>query len=364
MPTVYKVLGQTTTTAASASTIPNLILDPLVNVTSQSQANITPNQAVQATTTGYTAGWRLMAENGATTNNFLTGVDIFGAGNANAAFSGTNSLWVNANSGSNGYQFGWTTGPATTDSTQIFTGTGNTTVGASSIPVSPSTTYYFGAYLNCSGASIAAVQFRVKWFTSAGVFISQYAGAVSPGLSTATWVKNSASATSPSTAAYAVFLIYGQMNTSTSFGFDNAWFSADSASSTTFPTPTTASATLTAPFNARTTNSWSGTANASTTVSTFAGALTDLYTVPASTSTIASTLAIANLSTTATTYRVLVLKSGETAAKKNFIAFDEAIPANSSVSRTLGMTLAAGDKIQVASDVADVSATLFGSEIS
>jgi hypothetical protein len=364
MPTTYKVLGQTTTTAASASTIPNLILDPLVNVTSQSQANITTGQVVQAVTTGYTAGWRLMAESGASTNNFLTGVDIFGAGAANAAFSGTNSLWVNANSGSNGYQFGWSTGPATTDSTQTFAGTGNITVGPNAIPVSPSTTYYYGAYLNCSSTTGLNIQFRVKWYTSAGVYISASSGSVSPGFTANTWVKNSASATSPSTAAYAVFLIYGGMNNATSYGFDNAWFSAESASSTTFPTPTTGTTILTAPFNTRTTNVFSGTSNASTTVSTFAGALTDLYTVPVSTSTVASTLTLTNLGTTATTYRVLVLKSGETAAKKNFIAFDAPIGANSTDTFTLGMTLATGDKIQVASDSADVSATLFGSEIS
>jgi hypothetical protein len=358
MPTTYKVLGQTTTTVAAASTVNNLIPDPVVNVTTMSVNNITSNQPGQITSTGYQTQWRGAAESN--TNQFFSGIDNFGAGNANAAWQGTNSLWAYNNSGSTS-QLGFTTAPV--GSNGALGSTGNITVGGvGPMPVSASTTYYYGAYINATNATSYSGDFRVKWYTSAGVYISE--STFSPTFATGTWTKNSGSATSPSTAGYATVGIYCNMPNSRGFGIDGIWFSSVSGSTTTFPTPDGANLTMTAPFSTRISNTFSGTSNASSTVTTNAGALTDLYTVPASTSTVASTLTLANLGTTATTYRVLVLKSGETAAKKNFIAFDEAIAANSSVSRTLGMTLATGDKIQVASDVADVSATLFGSEIS
>ena len=97
-----------------------------------------------------------------------------------------------------------------------------------------------------------------------------------------------------------------------------------------------------------------------------AGDTVTVYTVPTSTSAVVSSLLISNLSTSATTYRIAVVPSGQTLALKHFISFDEAISANSSVTRTLGITLAAGDKIQIISPltVNQLSASAFGSEIS
>lgn len=359
MPTTYKVLGQTTTTAASAGATVNLITDPTLEGISFSQTNIAAQQPVAITAGGST--WKLQAEITAN-NTFNDGVTRWGSSSGNAKYAGVNSIWCSI-TGTN--QVGFITGPATSTASLTFASTGNypSNLLSSLIPVSPNTVYYYGAYLNVGNVSSYTVTYLVKWYTSNGTWISH--SAFNTTVTQNTWTKANSSSTSPSTAAYAVVSIYANFGDSgQSLGMDNAWLSTDSASSTTFPTPSTNNAATTAPFTTRLFNNWSGAVNASTTVTTYAGALTDLYTVPSATSTVASTLAIANLSTSATTYRVLVLKSGETAAKKNFIAFDIPIGATSADTLTLGMTLAAGDKVQVASDTADVSATLFGSEIS
>lgn len=361
MPTTYKTLGQTTATAASATVVNNLITDPTLEAlaTSGAQTSIAGNQAV-ATTLGST--WKLTAES--TTNSFRSGVSNFGAGNAKAAYAGTNSFWAEQiAAGTN--KIGFLTGAATTS-------TGLDTDGTSSYPqsllgetfaISPSTTYYYGAYLY-AWSGTPTVELRIKWYGSTGIYISS-SSTTATSLSTTAWTKSSSSATSPSTAAYATMAIWGNLGNGLEFGFDNAWFTADSTANTTFPTPTGSigNAILTAPFNKRSDLAWSGTANSSTTITTYAGALTDLYTVPASTQTVVSTITATNLTTSATSCRVLVLPSGQTAAAKNFIVFDGTLPANSTEAYTLGITLAAGDKIQVASDTANVSFSAFGSEI-
>ena len=358
MPTTYKVLGQTSATAPASSVINNLIPDPVVDIVTLTNLNITANSPIQATTTGYTAVWRCVAESA--TNTWFSGISNFGAGNANAAWQGTNSLWAYNNSGSTS-QLGFTTVGA--GGNGYFGNTGSITTSANGVmPVTAGTTYYYGVYTNATNATSYSGAWRIKWYTSAGSYISEDNPSIS--IATGTWTKNSSSSVAPASAAYATMGIYFNMPNSRGFGIDGIWFSDQSSSSTTFPTPTTASTRLTAPFNTSIVNGFSGTANASTTVTQYVGALTDLYTVPSATSAVASSITVANLGTSATTYRILVLPSGQTAAKKNFIAFDAPIGANSTDTFTLGMTLAAGDKVQVASDSANVSATLFGSEIS
>ena len=367
MPTTYKTLGQTSATTASASAVANLIPDPILNITGLSQANLAANTSVQLTSSGYTTAWRGQSE--PATNQYYDGVNLWGTG-ANKSWEGTNSLWVNNNSGSTAQQ-GFSTTAVTTNTGIAFNGGGNLHAGALTtngvMPVTASTTYYFGGYVNVGSTTTStSVTYIVKWYGSTGTYISG-SNATVPTLAANTWLKASSSATSPSTAAYATVTIFANQPANRNFGIDGIWFSTLASSTTTFPTPTTtalATTTLNTPFDTRVTNAWSGTENLSTTISSYAGALTDLYTVPSATQTVVSSIAVANLGSSATTYRILVLPSGQTAAKKNFIAFDEAIPANSSVTRTIGMTLAAGDKIQIASDVANVSATLFGSEIS
>ena len=89
---------------------------------------------------------------------------------------------------------------------------------------------------------------------------------------------------------------------------------------------------------------------------------TALYTVPASTEAIVSTITIAN-QTTAGTYRLAVRPDGETLAAKHYLAYDVAIPANSTHTYTMGVTLNAADVITVYASSASQSFNAFGSEI-
>jgi len=90
---------------------------------------------------------------------------------------------------------------------------------------------------------------------------------------------------------------------------------------------------------------------------------TNLYTVPSATNAVCSTLAIANRDVS-TTFRVAVRPAGATIANQHYIVYDSAISAGDSVFLTLGISLAATDVVTVYAGTADLSFSLFGSEIS
>lgn len=89
---------------------------------------------------------------------------------------------------------------------------------------------------------------------------------------------------------------------------------------------------------------------------------TTLYTVPSATQAVGSTLAICNRSTS-TTFRVAVRPAGATLANQHYIVFDNFIEQYDTVFLTLGVTLAATDVVTVYAGSANLSFTLFGSEI-
>lgn len=89
---------------------------------------------------------------------------------------------------------------------------------------------------------------------------------------------------------------------------------------------------------------------------------TTLYTVPAAKATVCSTLVICNRDAS-TTYRVAVRPAGATLSGEHYIAYEATIEQYSSISLTLGMTLAATDVVTVYAGTANVSFNLFGSEI-
>jgi hypothetical protein len=91
--------------------------------------------------------------------------------------------------------------------------------------------------------------------------------------------------------------------------------------------------------------------------------LTTLYTVPASTSAVVSTLIVCNTATNATTYRIAVRPAGATVATQHYVAYDASIPANDTVTLTLGVTLAATDVISVYAASANVAFAAYGVEI-
>jgi hypothetical protein len=91
--------------------------------------------------------------------------------------------------------------------------------------------------------------------------------------------------------------------------------------------------------------------------------LTTLYTVPASTSAVISTLVVCNTASGATTYRIAVRPAGATVATQHYVAYDAALPANDTVTLTLGVTLATTDVISVYAGAASVAFAAYGVEI-
>ena len=89
---------------------------------------------------------------------------------------------------------------------------------------------------------------------------------------------------------------------------------------------------------------------------------TALYTVPSATSAVVSTLSVCNRGVS-TTFRVAVRPAGATLANQHYIVYDNGLNANDAVFLTLGITLAATDVVTVRAGTADMSFSLFGSEL-
>jgi hypothetical protein len=91
--------------------------------------------------------------------------------------------------------------------------------------------------------------------------------------------------------------------------------------------------------------------------------LASLYTVPSATQAIVSTVTVCNIAATATTYRIAVRPAGASIATSQYLAYDAALPANDTVTLTLGVTLAATDVVSVFAGSADVAFQAYGVEI-
>ena len=89
---------------------------------------------------------------------------------------------------------------------------------------------------------------------------------------------------------------------------------------------------------------------------------TTLYTVPASTSAVCSTLSVCNQGVS-TTIRVAIRPAGATLATSQYIIYDAAVSANDTLFFTLGVSLATTDVVTIYAGTANVSFSLFGSEI-
>lgn len=91
--------------------------------------------------------------------------------------------------------------------------------------------------------------------------------------------------------------------------------------------------------------------------------LTTAYTVPNSTSAVLSTVTVCNQANTAASFRVAARPNGESIASKHYINYDTPLPANDTISLTLGITLGANDVISVYASSGNVSFNVFGSEL-
>src|SRR6056297_1842899 len=91
---------------------------------------------------------------------------------------------------------------------------------------------------------------------------------------------------------------------------------------------------------------------------------TDVYTVPSATEAVISTVVIANRSGSDATYRIAVRPDGATIANEHYVAYDITVGAGDSTALTLGITMNAADVLTVQASSADLSFSVFGSEIS
>ena len=91
---------------------------------------------------------------------------------------------------------------------------------------------------------------------------------------------------------------------------------------------------------------------------------TDVYTVPAATQAVISTITVANRAATGTTYRIAIRPAGAAIANQHYIAYDSPVAANDAVNLTLGITLGATDVVTVYAGTANLSVSVFGSQIS
>ena len=90
---------------------------------------------------------------------------------------------------------------------------------------------------------------------------------------------------------------------------------------------------------------------------------TTAYTVPSATQAVVSSITVCNQAATAATYRIAIRPAGESIAAKHYVAYDISLPANSSDTLTLGISLAATDVITVYASTANLSFNVFGTEI-
>ena len=93
--------------------------------------------------------------------------------------------------------------------------------------------------------------------------------------------------------------------------------------------------------------------------------LTDLYTVPASTSTAITSVVICNHnSVVEITFRISIAIAGGVDDPKQYIYYDMPLSSNDTFVATIGLKLATTDVIRVYTNTANVSFSLFGTEIS
>lgn len=90
---------------------------------------------------------------------------------------------------------------------------------------------------------------------------------------------------------------------------------------------------------------------------------TTIYTCPASTQTVVSSVVVCNRSASSATFRIAVRPNGDALANQHYIAYDQPILGNETTSWSIGLTVDASDLVVVYASSADLTFSLFGSEI-
>jgi hypothetical protein len=356
----YKILGQTISVAPStASSTINLIKDSSFDLAAGTSsfttqlntagASSTRTESINGSTNWYTSN--------ATTTEFY--VTTAGARGVSAPFGNSNTaigIYFTGGGSPSAYL-----GYGHSASTSI--GIANTTLAstANAIPVVSGSTYYFGQSLYTPDTSNTSIDAFVRWYTSAGTYISQTS--LTSTRSNGTWTRSTSSVTAASGSALAVLGWEFYFATSNRYTLvDGVTFAATSTLQTTFTQPLLPSeAATTSPFDKKT-NGYSLETPSSISTLSYAGPIQTLYTCPAGSSSVVSTITASNLTGNATSFRLIVQKSGDSLATKHFIALDQTISANATEAYTIGITLSAGDILKVAADTSTVSFSAFGSE--
>jgi len=92
---------------------------------------------------------------------------------------------------------------------------------------------------------------------------------------------------------------------------------------------------------------------------------TQLYAVPstAGSAAVVSTIVVCNRGTTAATYRIAIREDNAALDNKQYLAYDTTIPANTTTTFTIGLTLSASDTVTVVASTANLTFQAFGSEV-
>lgn len=89
---------------------------------------------------------------------------------------------------------------------------------------------------------------------------------------------------------------------------------------------------------------------------------TALYTVPGGSSAIVSTITVANISASSDTFRIRIAVADAATNNKQYLFYDTPVSANSTLTLTLGLTVAATDVIYAGSASGNCSFSAFGQE--
>jgi hypothetical protein len=90
-----------------------------------------------------------------------------------------------------------------------------------------------------------------------------------------------------------------------------------------------------------------------------------VYTVPSTpgTEAVISTITVCNRGTVSTTYRLAVRPDGTAVANQHYIVYDSTVPANDTITLTLGVTMNASDVLGAYAGNANLTFNAFGAEI-
>jgi len=93
---------------------------------------------------------------------------------------------------------------------------------------------------------------------------------------------------------------------------------------------------------------------------------TQLYAVPSvsGSSAVVSTIVVCNRGASASTYRIAIREANAALDNKQYLAYDATVPAYTTTTFTLGVTLSALDAITVVASTANLTFQAFGSEVS